>query len=460
MTKSNTKYKKSIFLFTRDFRIHDNTSLNECSKVSETVMPVFIFNPQQIDNVNSYKSDFIVKFMIESLHELDKELRKKKSKLYYFYGDPVDVIHNIIKKDDEIDAVFMNIDYTPFAKKRYDKIKKMLNNNNKHIESYHDYLLTDDKIKKPDGSVYVKYTPFYNTAHRMKVREVDNHNINNLISSRYVVSGEVKNIDKYCEDIDIKYGGGRTHAMDILKNIGDFDDYSKTRDSPSIETTHLSCYLKFNLVSIREVYYIFKKKLKPSNLLFKQLYWRDFYVIIMDNYPDNMGGNMRDNLKITWKNDKVKIKKWKEGKTGFPIVDAGMRQLNETGWMHNRVRMIVADFLIKILHVDWRIGEKYFAQKLIDYEPSVNNGSWQWQAGTGVDSQPYFRIFNPWRQQINHDYDCVYIKKWVEELRNIDNNVIHNWGTECVNHDVYVKPIVDYEKESKMVLKLYKKYVK
>lgn len=434
----------NIFLFTRDLRIEDNTGLI-CAMKKSPVTPVFILNPAQLKS--SYKSNNAIQFMCESLEELNNSLKKKNSRLHIFYGDPVTILKKL-----KPDCIHMNVDYTPFARKRENQIKKIA----KEFYSYEDYMLTCvNEIKKPDGTNYVKFTPYYNKASKIIIRKPATMKYNFAKTTQLPNEYKKSLTELYTENKNILVRGGRNNALKILKNIKNFKNYNKTRDFMSNETTHLSAYLKFNVVSIREVYYAFKK---INNNLIKQLYWRDFYMNIIYHNPHVIGNNMK-NYNIKWINDKTLIKKWKEGTTGIPIVDAGMRQMNEIGYMHNRARMIVSNILVKIFHVDWRIGEKYFAQKLVDYDPANNNGGWQWSSSTGTDSQPYFRYFNPWSQAQKYDPECLYIKKWIPELRNTDNKVIHNWYTEYVNYKIYyepVKPSLDIQKEMIITKKYYK----
>lgn len=449
-------------MFTRDLRLEDNTSLIEALKKSEEVIPIFIFNPMQVTN-NTYKSDNCVQFMCETLDELDKELHKKGSKLFYFYGEPGKIINSLLKNDSDIQAVFCNMDYSPFARKRSSSILKVCEKNKVTFTSLEDYMLTSaEAVTKPDGSPYVKFTPYHRAAKKKDIREITKNNFSNYVSNRYKVKHEyTKDIhDFYTKNPNLLVHGGRDNALKILSEIKEFDDYNKTRDYPTQQTTQLSAYLKFNCVSIREVYYTFKKKLKSTNNLFTQLYWRDFYMSIIYWFPHAVGNPMKLNYHIKWENNKTWFEKWKMGKTGIPIVDAGMRQMNETGWMHNRLRMIVANFLIKILHIDWMWGEKYFAQSLVDYDIYNNNGGWQWSSSTGSDSQPYFRIFNPWRQAEKFDKECEYIKKWVPELKDIPNKDILKWDTTYSNYKEakYPKPIIlDIKKQVKKTMDLYEK---
>ena len=249
--------------------------------------------------------------------------------------------------------------------------------------------------------------------------------------------------------------GGRKEALHLLKNIAHLKNYKEIRNFPALAgTTHLSAHNKFGTVSIREVYQTIVKCFGKTHTLINELYWRDFFTHILYHFPHVLGEAFHKKYNdIRWENNKNFFKKWCLGMTGFPIVDAGMRELNQTGYMHNRVRMIVASFLVKDLHIDWRWGEKYFAQQLIDYDPAVNNGNWQWAASTGCDAQPYFRIFNPWRQQVQYDPDCVYIKKWLPELINISPKIIHELYKNKMNG--YPQPLVDHAIASQFSKKMY-----
>jgi deoxyribodipyrimidine photo-lyase len=257
------------------------------------------------------------------------------------------------------------------------------------------------------------------------------------------------------ENADLIVHGGRTNALKTLKTaLKTQKHYSQTHNDLSKNTTLLSAYIKFGCVSIREVYYAFK----GNHDLIRQLYWRDFYSQIMYHFPRVLNQALKPNYnKIKWPKNEKWFKAWTQGLTGFPVVDAGMRQLITTGWLHNRSRLIVASFLVKTLLINWKKGEKFFAQQLVDYDPANNNGNWEWIMGGGADSQPFFRIFNPWEQGKHFDPECVYIKEWIPELRDLDPKVIHQWDTEWENYKSidYVKPICDYKKQKELVLKLY-----
>lgn len=456
-----TLYKKSLFIFRRDLRTIDNIGLLKALENSESVIPIFIFDQRQVTNKNEYKSDNAIQFMIASLKDLEQKLKKQKGCLYLFYGQTDTVLKKIVKQE-KPDAVFVNKDYTPFSLKRDRELKKICTQNNVEFVSCADALINEPEvIKTGNGTPYSVFTPFYKTSLKVAVDKPNNKKPTNFYTKTIknaATSSVYKKVLKK-ENNAINVHGGRTNALKILKTIKKFKNYPKTRDLPVQATTHLAAYIKFGNISIREVFHTIKNAFGRSSTLVKQLYWRDFYYHIAYHSPFVFGQAFQQKYnKLQWSKSKKAFERWCSGTTGFPIVDAGMRQLNETGYMHNRTRMIVASFLTKDLHIDWRWGEKYFAQKLVDYDPCVNNGSWQWAASTGADAQPYFRIFNPWLQQKKFDSDCVYIKKWVPELKNLKPSVIHNWFKQ---HDIatadYPEPMVDHKTESALAKAMYKK---
>jgi len=450
----------SLFIFRRDFRIKDNTALNHCIENSNIIYPIFIFTPEQIQH-NSYKSDNAVMFMVESLMELKKELPQ----LTFCYGEIDDVIENIIKNND-IENIYANTDYTPYSVKREKIIEKICKKNDIILNLSHDITLFEPKsITTGSGSIYQKFTPFYNVCIKKDVRESMSRNIKNAKHTKTKYEIETKKIKTFYEENEhIHIHGGRINAMKILHNMKKFKDYDKTRNYLHIETTNLSAYLKFGCISIREAYHYVKDKLGRKDPLLRQLIWREFYYHLGDGFIERFGNSLKEHYdKIKWENDSSKFNKWKSAKTGYPIVDACMTQLNTTGYMHNRGRLIVSSFLIKNLMIDWRWGEKYFAQKLVDYDVLVNQGNWQWTSGSGADSQPYFRVFNPSRQSENYDKDAIYIKKWLPNLKDIEPKHLHDWETYHKEYNIkdlhYYEPMVEYSKSKADGLKMYKKYL-
>jgi deoxyribodipyrimidine photo-lyase len=432
---------RSLFIFRRDLRLEDNTGLIEAMRSSKEVIPCFIFDPAQVGN-NVYKSGNALQFMVESLRDLEKQLEKKGGILFLFYGEPERIVSDLIGKG-EVNSVFVNRDYTPFSRMRDKGILDVCMSKNISFRSFGDCLLNEpESVLKKDGKPYTVFTHFYNKSLENKVRAPQKNDLNNFYRKEIALSVGNGIYEKICQKADRK----------ILENIGEHGNYAKTRDYPSKRTTLLSAHLKFGTLSVRGVYQEISKKLGTTHPLLRQLYWRDFFTYIGYHFPKVFGSSFHEKYdRIRWSYDKENFKSWCAGLTGFPIVDAGMWELKETGFMHNRVRMIAASFLTKDLHIDWRWGEKYFAQKLFDYDPCVNNGNWQWSASTGCDAQPYFRIFNPWLQQKKFDPDCEYIKKWVPELSKLKPEEIHSLSKRRPPKlRDYPTPIVDHKTEAQI----------
>lgn len=454
------QFRTSLFIFRRDLRVDDNTGLAQALAQSERVIPCFIFDPRQVGEHNSYRSDNAVQFMIESLKDLEKQLHKHHAKLYLFYGKADEVVQEIAQKK-IIDAVFCNKDYTPFSLKRDETIEHVCIKNHIAFNTFNDALLFNpDEVKTGSGTPYSVFTAFYkHTAKTFSVETPEKLKHGSWYTEK-IATEQPESIYKKVlsnDNPNIYTHGGRAAALKIIANLANFDDYASERDFPALDTTLLAAHHKFGTISIRESYHGMKDHLGINHPLLRQLYWRDFFSHVAYHSPFVFGSAFRPEYnKLAWQNDPKKFKAWCDGKTGFPIVDAGMRQLNETGFMHNRVRMIVASFLVKDLHIDWQWGEKYFAQKLIDYDPAVNNGNWQWAASTGCDAQPYFRIFNPWLQQKKFDPECTYIKQWVPELNKFSAKVIHEWHKSGAPACEYPRPVIAHEVESKKALELFK----
>lgn len=449
--------KYSLFIFRRDLRLVDNIGLIYAMTNYENIIPIFIFTPEQVTNKNKYKSNNAIQFMIESLEELDETLKKSKSKLHVFYGDNITELKKIIKKI-EIQAIIFNKDYTIYAQKRDKDIETLCKNNNIECVIKEDYLLKDiGSMNKKDGNPYTIFTPFKNNGLNQNIDKPNKMQVKNLT---FVKIFEDDWID-YKINPDILVKGGRTEGLKKINQLVKQKSYNKTRNMLSQTTSLLSAYIKFGCVSIREVYWKIKDLYGTKNDLLGQLFWREFYYYIAYYFPTVLKGHTfqekYDNVKWSYNNEYYNA--WTTGTTGYPIVDAGMRELNITGYMHNRSRLITSNFLNRILNIDWHKGEQYFAQKLTDYDPCVNNGNWGWVTSTGVDPKPYFqRLFNPWLQSEKFDPDCEYIKKWIPELKNVENIHIHKWD-EFYNlypKVKYVKPIVDYKKAREMSIYIYK----
>lgn len=459
-------YKKSLMIFRRDLRLQDNTALNAAVQKSQHVIPCFIFDPVQVSDHNKYRSLNAIQFMIESLLDLENHFKKKGGKLYFFLDHTPHVLENLLKHE-HIEAVFTNKDYTPFSLKRDQGLKKICDQHNVAFEQYDDAVLhAPELIHTQSNTPFSVFTAFYKSSLHVPIRKpeaLDEHA--QWVTSTISHSKTLESIKSHIlphENPNLHVHGGRQNGIAILNNLHTFHDYGKTRDFPSISTTNLSAHNKFGTVSIREVYYMMERELGAGSALSRQLYWRDFFTHIAYHSPFVFGHAFHEKYEhIKWENDEKLFKKWCQAETGFPIVDAAMRQINEIGYMHNRTRMIVGSFLTKDLHIDWQWGERYFARHLVDYDPAVNNGSWQWVASTGCDASPYFRIFNPWLQQEKFDKDCVYIKKWLPELKKVSPSVLHNWHKP--NSPVikgYPRPIIDHSKAIQKTKSMYQHAVK
>lgn len=463
------EYMKSIFIFRRDYRLTDNIGLLEALARSIEVIPIFIFTPEQLVN-NPYKSDNAVQFMIESLEDLNEQLKAKGSRLFYFFGKPNVVLDHIIKKT-KPDAVYVNRDYTPYSKKRDEALEKVCTKNNVKFHSYEDVLLYPvGTIRTGSDEIYTKFTPYFNKAKKVKVDDVKQNKYNNYFSGKKKITGEFKgNKGKFYEyNENLAVRGGREKAMKILGNIQKFKKYNEERNTLSKETTRLSAYIKFGCVSIREVYHKIKDELGMKNDLIKQLYWREFYYNIGEfntKILEEKKNFKKAYDKIPWitydkASDKQKEqwKAWCEGTCGVPIVDAGMRQL-KSGYVENRARLIVASFLIKDMFWSPFEGEKYYAKYLTDYDWIVNILNWQWVSGGGHDTMPFFRVFSPFRQSLQYDTDCKYVKQWIPELKDVPNEHIHEWDKyyHLYPHVNYPKPMLEHSSSAKKTIEKYKK---
>lgn len=457
MTTREIKYQTSLHIFRRDLRLEDNTALLQALTESQQVIPCFIFDPDQVDR-NKYKSEHCIQFMLESLRDLESSLEKLQATLYLFYDKPLKVLTNLIKQI-KIDAIYFNRDYTPFSLKRDSEILTFCKNNGIACHDVDDALLSPpSQILKSDGTPYTVFTAYYHKAILNKVSMPQKNKYKNYCTQKITGSLKLKE-SQFIRNFNERLAqhGGRMRCLKRLKEFVSNDSYKATRDYPADDSTSkISAHLKFNTCSVREIFHFVSSNMNDRETFIKELIWRDFFTQIAFYFPFVFGHAFHKKYdRLGWEYDKEKFQRWCQGETGFPIVDAGMRQLNETGFMHNRVRMITASFLIKDLHIDWRMGEAYFAQKLVDYDPAVNNGNWQWVASTGCDAQPFFRIFNPWLQQKKYDRDAEYIKQWIPELRTVPVKSIHKIYEQHILG--YPAPLVDHQHESKVAKNLYQK---
>lgn len=425
----------SVFWFRRDLRIEDNAGLYYALKSSKPVLPIFIFDTNILNTLED-KTDKRVEFIHRAITELQKQLTALGSSLKVFYSTPKEAYKELIATYN-INAVYTNHDYEPYARQRDESIKALLAKHNIGFKSYKDQCIFErDEVIKDDGKPYTVFTPY---SRKWKLR------LNNFYVKPYPNKNYFSNFIQIThpfhipslqslgfEGLDSQFPPTTISKTLVVK-------YKEQRDFPALNaTSRLSVHLRFGTVSIRA---LVRQALALNETWLNELIWRDFYMMILYHFPHVAIGAFKPSYdRIVWRNNESEFKAWCEGQTGFPIVDAGMRELNTTGFMHNRVRMIVASFLIKDLLIDWRWGEAYFAQKLLDFDLSANNGGWQWAASSGCDAAPYFRIFNPMEQTKKFDPTYEYIKKWVPEF-----------GT-----DGYVKPIVDHAFARSRTLMAYK----
>ncbi|MGY4539929.1 deoxyribodipyrimidine photo-lyase [Mucilaginibacter sp. UYNi724] len=414
----------SIFWFRRDLRVADNASLYYALKSGNPVLPIFIFDKEILDKLDD-KDDARVSFIYKAIEEVNKECHEHNSSLLVVYDSPQNAWEKLIKEYN-ITVVYTNHDYEPaYAKDRDSDIKELLAKHGIEFKTYKDQVIFEkDEVTKDDGKPYTVYTPYKNKWYQK---------LKPFYLKAYPSEKYLKNLYKF-----------KAPALPTLKDMGfvkseidypekEYDkvieDYAKNRDFPAITgTSHVGVHLRFGTVSIRRCARDAHNAHEKTWL--NELIWREFYMMILHHFPQTMDHAFRPEYdRIKWINDEAQFEAWCKGETGFPLVDAGMRELNTTGYMHNRVRMVVASFLSKDLLIDWRWGEGYFARKLLDYEMASNVGGWQWAAGSGTDAAPYFRIFNPDSQLKKFDPKLEYVKKWVPEYADFSK---------------YPKPIIDH----------------
>jgi deoxyribodipyrimidine photo-lyase len=420
--------KISIFWYRRDLRLEDNTGLFKALNENENILPIFIFDDSILDELP--EDDARVNFIYESLSKINKQLNNHKASLQILKGQIDDVWEKLVTTYD-IQKVYLNKDYEPYAIKRDQKINEFLNSKGIEMKTFKDQVIfEEDEIVKADGKPYTVFTPYK----RKWLEKFTKVNLN-LIA----------NFDNFYKKIidfpSLNQLGLKNSSLKVKKySLKNVSTYSETRNFPNLDSTsYLSPHLRFGTISVRQIITELKNK---SETFLSELIWREFFMQIIFHFPHVVTKNFRPKYDgIQWVNNKEDYDNWCQGKTGYPLVDAGMRQLNETGYMHNRVRMVTAGFLCKHLLIDWRYGEAYFAKKLLDYELSSNNGNWQWAAGTGCDAAPYFRIFNPIEQLKKFDKTLTYTKKWVKDFDTLE----------------YPKPIVDHKYARNRALEAYKK---
>lgn len=428
--------KIAIFWFRRDLRLEDNVGLHQALKAGIQVLPIFIFDTEILEKLGN-KKDRRVDYIHQTLTVINYQLKQQHSKLSTFNGTAIEIFQLLWEKYD-IQAVYCNRDYEPQAIARDTYFFNYFKQKGIPFKAYKDQVIFDKSdILKNDGTPYTVYTP-YAKKWKETLREADfaaaEMNFANIIHQDF---SEILSLEEIgFEKTDIKFKTPTLNAKIIA-------DYDKYRDFPALQhTTHLGIALRFGTISVRQCVSF---ALKYNYTWLSELIWREFFMQILYHFPKVVQQSFKTKYdRIAWRNNETEFKRWCEGTTGYPIVDAGMRELNQTGFMHNRVRMITASFLCKHLLIDWRWGEAYFAEKLNDYDLSANNGNWQWAAGCGCDAAPYFRVFSPALQTEKFDKDHKYIKKWIPEFGSYS----------------YPKPIIEHKTARERALEIYGKALK
>ena len=425
--------KISIFWFRRDLRVTDNVGLFHALNSGHPVLPIFIFDTTILSQLPP--DDARVSFIHRCLEEIQSALQQVGKSLAVFHGTPETVFATLVKNH-SIDTVYTNHDYEPYARKRDKTLHQLFQAHNIAFKTSKDQVIFEkSEVVKDDGTPYVVYTPYSRRwKERFKTISLTHHPSETLLHQ--VVAHNYPFLTK--EDIGFTPSKITVRPYDISATL--IQNYEATRNFPALnKTSFLGIYLRFGAVSIRQM--IAKAIAEKNETFWNELIWREFFMQILWHFPHTVQQSFKSKYdEIAWDNNTDWFEKWCQGQTGYPIVDAGMRELNATGHMHNRVRMITASFLCKHLLIDWRWGESYFALKLLDYEQASNVGNWQWAAGSGVDAAPYFRIFNPTEQQKKFDKEWKYIRHWVPE----------------VDTPAYAKPIVDHKEARDRCLRVYK----
>lgn len=424
----------SVFWFRRDLRLSDNRGLHEALTRPKNVLCLFIYDTDILDQLTD-KADPRLSFITHQVRIIKKELENHGSTLWIRYGKPVDVLAKLAE-DYTIDTVFTNHDYEPYARQRDKAVATLLGKKNIGFETFKDQVIFEkSEVVKDNHEPYTVFTPYMK---KWKSLLKDKH-LEEYLSQRKLDKAlkSKPGPDPDISRIGFSYVGSKAPSSDPGDDM--LINYDRTRDIPALNgTSRLGVHLRFGTVSIRK---LVRRAAELNQVYLNELIWREFYMMILWHFPHVTEKSFKpayDNIR--WINNEQHFEAWKLGMTGYPMVDAGMRQLSETGYMHNRVRMITASFLTKHLLTDWRWGEAWFAEKLLDYELSSNNGGWQWAAGSGCDAAPYFRIFNPALQIRKFDPDLAYVKKWVPEFNSPD----------------YPAPVVEHKSARERALKAYK----
>jgi len=461
----NKSFSKSLVWLRRDLRLHDNTALHEAASQSKSISICFVFDTNILGKLKN-KNDQRVDFIYQVLQDIKQTLKKYGSDIWILFGDPA---HEIPKLAESInaDAVFINRDYEKYGVNRDNNVKNKLTELNKTFQSFKDQVLFEaDEIVTKNNTYYSVFSPYRNNHLEKLITSgsgTNSYKLDDITFEKFHIDNTLTLDEIGFDSSNISSFQIATTHQGIQKQINEFKDrlehYDQTRNFPAIKgVSYLSVHNRFGTISIREIANIclHNYSTSGSKSWLNELIWRDFYFQIIVNFSHVQDGHsfkkQYDNLQ--YENNESFFESWKHGTTGFPIVDAAMRQLNTTGYMHNRLRMIVASFLTKDLLIDWRWGEEYFKEKLIDYDFSANNGGWQWAASVGCDAQPWFRIFNPLLQSQKFDSDGKFIKKYVPELSEFDKKNIHEPHAKFTPKD-YPKPIIDHASQRQKALKMF-----
>ena len=470
---ANLSFNRSLVWVRRDLRVTDHVALARACAESQEVVVVFVFDDVILKHLDS--EDRRLTFIHQSLVEVDEQLQKKGSRLVVLKGDPTDEIPKLVQKL-KVDAVYSNRDYEPYAQNRDHKVCEALKKSGVEFFDFKDQVVFEkDELLNGSGEPYKVYTPYKKLWLKTLTPEaIQDHRpqLKKVLSSDQLQNcglkdWSLKNLGFTKQEVVVQ--GGEKSAHKLFKNFLEIiRDYKKNRDRPDLNaTSYLSVHLRFGTISIRElVRQVHGLSSVGAECWLSELIWREFYSMILFHFPHVTKKPFQEKYsELKWPGKVSHFKKWCEGQTGYPIIDAAMRHFNQTGWMHNRLRMIVASFLTKDLLVDWKKGERYFAKHLFDYDLASNNGGWHWSASTGTDAQPYFRIFNPTSQSTKFDPDGDFIRQHVPELKSFSNKFIHEPAKAppleqaeagCVIGKDYPEPIVDHSVQRQLALGLFK----
>ncbi|HEX6201856.1 MAG TPA: deoxyribodipyrimidine photo-lyase [Thermoanaerobaculia bacterium] len=444
------RHRLALVLFRRDLRLDDNTALVAAAERAERVLPAFVFEPPQQAGASDGSSPHALQFLVESLADLDGELAARGGRLYRFAGEPAEVVGRLIAEAG-VDAVFLNRGYHPAARRAEEAIERTAAAGGAAFARCGDALLHEPgEVLTLEGTPYAVFTPFHRRAAALPVRAPRPLPPVRWLTGSLPFAHDAA-LDRQLLPVptaQLHVRGGRTAGLARLAAARRLDHDAAGRDLPAVAgTSSLSADLAHGTLSAREVHHALAAALGRGHELLRQLHWRDFFTHLAWHHPRVFAEPFdRRMAGLAWEDHPERLAAWQAGRTGFPLVDAGMRQLAATGWMHNRVRMVAASFLAKDLHLDWRLGERWFARRLVDFDPCVNDGNWQWAAGTGADARP-LRIFNPWRQQERFDPQCAYVRRWLPELAALPTAAIHRLAEERPPGLDYPPPIVDHRRE-------------